>query len=242
MPRILALALILAASAARADTTIAVTVGDSIVQTYPEPYLVPIQGWGAKMALYTEGVTWVNRAVGGTSTKSFVERGYWANALAEHPGFMLIMFGYGDASPDVESHTEPSTYRANLHQMILDVRAIGGEPILVTPSTIRYPALDGFHVLRPDNLEAHVAAMIAQGAEDAVQVIDLHAMTVDLYDAIGIPQAQELYGFYNAEQGWEDRLHFSVYGAQEAARMIAEQLPDMAPDPPDPPTVGIFPY
>lgn len=223
---------------ALADSVLAVTVGDSIVKTYPQPYEVPIQGWGATIRKFTTGAVWVNQAVGGTSTKSYLARGYWPVALSGNPAFVLIQFGYGDASPDPESHTEPAEYRANLHQMILDVRAIGGEPVLVTPAAVRTPAADGIHVERPSGLEPWAAAMIAQGAEDGVQVIDMHAWTLDLYDSLGIVQAQALYGF-DISEGQPDRLHFSIYGATEAGRMVASNIPALGPPPP---VISVFPY
>jgi lysophospholipase L1-like esterase len=222
---------------AHAGSVLAVTVGDSIVKTYPQPYDVPIQGWGATIRLFTSGVSWVNQAVGGTSTKSYIARGYWATVLEASPDFVLIQFGYGDASPDAESHTEPAEYRANLHRMILDVRAIGGVPILVTPAAVRDVASDGIHVARPGVLEPWASAMIAQAVEDGVQVIDMHGWTLDLYDALGMTQAQALYGF-DISEGVPDRLHFSIFGATEAGEMVASRLPDMT----GAPGVSVFPY
>jgi lysophospholipase L1-like esterase len=221
---------------ARADF-LAVTVGDSIVKTYPQPYAVPIQGWGATLRQFTSGVFWVNQAVGGTSTKSYVERGYWTIAIGMSPDFVLIQFGYADASLDPEGHTEPAQFRANLHQMILDVRAYGGVPILVTPAAVRNAAPDGIHVQRPNELEPWASAMLAQGVEDGVQVVDMHGWTLDLYDSLAMAQAQALYGF-DISPGVPDRIHFSIYGATEAARMVASHLP-MSPAPPP---VSVFPY
>jgi lysophospholipase L1-like esterase len=230
-----AVLLIASSRTARADA-LGVTVGDSIVKTYPEPYDVPIQGWGAKLRLFTSGAVWVNQAVGGTSTKSYVERGYWSIALSGNPKWVLIQFGYADASADPEGHTDPATYRANLHQMILDCRAIGAEATLVTPTAIRATAPDGIHVDRPGALAPYADAMIAQAQDDGVRLIDMYHWSLDLYDAIGMSQAQALYGFDTVE-GPPDLIHFSVFGATEAAKMVASRLPGLGQ-----PAVAVFPY
>lgn len=238
--RLVVAACLLVAGSVHADA-VAVTVGDSIVRTYPEPHPlnVPIQGWGAKLYLFTTGVTWVNRAVGGTSTKTFIEKGYWAAALAENPDYILIQFGYGDSSAPPE-HTEPdTTYRAYLHQMIVEARAAGAEPILVTPAGLRNPALDGIHVQRPNGLEPYAEAMTAQALEDVVYEIDMQTWSLDAYDEVGFPDAQEMYGFLHPD-GWEDRLHFGIPGAIYAAAFVAEHLPLMYGT--SAPGVGIFPY
>ncbi|MGH9889041.1 MAG: hypothetical protein ACREBE_26145, partial [bacterium] len=57
---VVAIVLVIAALRTAHADVLAVTVGDSIVKTYPEPYDVPIQGWGAKLRLFTSGAVWVN--------------------------------------------------------------------------------------------------------------------------------------------------------------------------------------
>lgn len=235
-----ALLALLLAGTARADL-VAVTVGDSIVRSYPEPhpYGVPIQGWGARLGLFRPDVAWVNRAVGGTSTKTFLEKGYWAAALAEDADYVLIQFGYGDASGPPE-HTDPeTTYRANLHRMVVEARAAGAEPILVTPAGLRTVGFDGVHVHRPNGLEVYAAAMTSQAAEDGVHLIDMQAWSLATYDAVGFPEAQEVFGFTHPE-GWEDRLHFGYDGATYAAGFVASRLPPLVET--AAPGVSVFPY
>jgi lysophospholipase L1-like esterase len=214
---------------------LAIVVGDSIVREYPDD--LPIQGWGADLPKYFKpDRPWANYAWGGQSTTSFIAEGRWATALESHPEFVLIQFGINDSQPDPAFHSDPdSTYPANLHQMIADTRAIGAEPILVTPTAIRFVASDGFHVARPNGLEAYVAAMKAQAAADGVGVIDMQEWSLDTYDELGMPQAQALYGFMLYDEtpdspGIPDVIHFSHYGADQAARMIVARLPEVSPN------------
>jgi len=208
-------------------------MGDSIVRDYPEYpwyFTVPIQGWGHLIPRYFRPeLQWRNDARGHQSTTSFIAEGRVANALAAQPRFLLIMFGIVDADADPYYYAAPDTlYRQNLHRMVTDARAAGAEPIFVTPTPIRRAAEDGWHVARPNGLEPWADAMIAQGAEDGVPVADLQYWLLDEYDRIGVPTAQKLYGL--EQDGAQDTVHFSPYGADQAARHIAAQIPQLAPN------------
>ncbi|MFI5315712.1 MAG: GDSL-type esterase/lipase family protein [Myxococcota bacterium] len=222
--------LVAAARPAMADA-LAITVGDSIVQTYSPDQYPWIQGWGADVQKhFLPAIRWENDARGGQSTKSFVDQGLWASTLAAGPQFVLIQLGTNDWNPDPAYHTDPdTTYRTYLHQMILDARAIGAEPILVTPTAMRYTMPDGIHVERPSTTEPWASAMAAQAADDGVAVIDMQNWTLDTYDSLGMPTAQALYGFTIPGTETPDILHFSPYGANQAAQMVVNRLPAASP-------------
>ena len=171
---LIALALTAIPGSGVAQTTIAIA-SDSIAVQYPDVYFVPVQGWGAFVPVHLgPGFVWQNAAVGGASTESFIELGYWADVIASQPDVILIQFGANDVRSAPEVHTDPdTTYRENLHQMIVDARAIGAEPVLLTPFCFRYAAADGLHVLRPGHLEPYAAAMRAQAAADEVGILSL---------------------------------------------------------------------
>ncbi|HTO06129.1 MAG TPA: GDSL-type esterase/lipase family protein [Myxococcota bacterium] len=219
-----------AAASAQADPPLVITVGDSIVRDYPDYpccISVPIQGWGKEIRRYFgPGLTWRNDAVGGASTGSFIAEGRWSSTLAAHPQYIMIMFGVNDEQ-DPNYYADPNTtYRQNLHQMVSDARSIGAVPILVTPPPVR-TSPDGTHVSRPNLTTPYADAMTAQGAADAVPVADLHYWLLDTYDALGIPLAQQQYGL--DQGGMPDKVHFSPYGADQAARHIVSQLPELQP-------------
>lgn len=231
-----------------------ITIGDSIVQTYPDVWDWPIQGWGADIPKHFQPtIRWRNDARGGQSTTSFVAQGRWANTLAANPQFILIQLALGDMWGDAAIPPN-TTYREHLHQMIVDARAIGAEPILVTPTAIRW-APDGIHVQRPSPLEPWAAAMADQAAADGVALIDMHNWSLDLYDELGMPLAQELFGFIIPDgspgipPGTPDTLHFSHYGADQAAAMVVSQIREVSPNlaayllpTAEPSGVSVFPY
>jgi lysophospholipase L1-like esterase len=235
LPRLVLALLLLVAPAALADPPLAITVGDSVVETYPVPWPWPVQGWGADLPAYvSRNIVWRNDARGGESSKSFVDGGYWTLTLDAHPRFILIQLGSNDASPDPAHYTVPfTTYRVYLHRMASSARAAGAMPIFLTPLALRYAGPDGFHITRPNGLEDYVNAMIAQGAEDGVPVIDMFTWSMDTYDAIGIPEAQATYGFLIPDgpyAGYPDVVHFNYWGADQCAQAIAARLRDASPE------------
>ncbi len=212
---------------------LAIAVGDSLVQDYSpvEALGGPTQGWMHDLPLHfaTGELIWQDYARSGTSTKSYRDLGHWETALAAQPRWILIELGHNDArlAPDV--HTDPNTtYRENLHAMVIEARAIGAEPIFVTPPPYFYAAADGFHVRRPNGMEGYVAAMQAQAAVDSVAVVELHAPLMDYYDLLGISLSRQLYS-YEVGQNVPDIVHFSGRGAELAAGRIAAQLAVASP-------------
>jgi lysophospholipase L1-like esterase len=212
---------------------LAIAVGDSIVADYApgEVAAAAAQGWMYALPLYfaTGHLVWADHARSGTSTKSFRELGYWAAALAAGPRWILIQFGHNDSRLESAVHTDPdTTYRANLHAMVLEARAIGAEPVFVTPPPNFIAAEDGLHVRRPNGLEGYVSAMRAQASDDGVAVVELHPTLMDDYDQLGIQLARALYS-YEVSPGVPDLSHFSRKGAIHAAETIVSQLASASP-------------
>jgi lysophospholipase L1-like esterase len=243
---VLYLCLLLLARAAIADPPLAITVGDSLVRDYPDyPCCdtVDIQGWGKEIRKYFRAdLAWRNDAIGGSSTTTWLQNGYWSNTVSAHPRFILIMLGTNDFQ-DASHYADPeTTYRQNLHQMITDALGIGAEPILVTPPPMRI-TVDGETLLEPDWLAPWAVAMREQAVADGVPLVELHDWLLAEYEKIGVPAAQASYGLQNPP-GTEDRVHFSTWGADQAAQQIITELPaDLAAFelPPVQP-VPAFPY
>ncbi len=97
-----------------------VLVGDSTV--------APNGGWGpAFQEFLTGGASCANAARAGRSSKSYLDEGHWAPALALKGDYYLIQFGHNDQpGKGPERETEPATtYSANLARYVDEVRAGG---------------------------------------------------------------------------------------------------------------------
>lgn len=118
------------------EPTRVIIVGDSTLTTSA--------GYGAAMcAQFRPEVTCVNRAAGGTSTKSYRAAGNWDRAMATAKDgafkktFVLIQLGHNDGSERPERHTELPEYKANMARYVDEAQAAGATVILITPVTDR---------------------------------------------------------------------------------------------------------
>ena len=196
-----------------------VLVGDSTV--------TDAAGWGKAFAeMLLPGVNCTNTASGGQSTKSFLDGGRWAKALALHPTHVLIQFGHNDMpgkGPNRE--TDPkTTYRANLFRFVDETRAAGALPILVT-SIPRRTFKDGKLV---GELAPYVEAMRAVAAEQKVPLADLYARSVEAIEKLG-PEASEELGPIGKD-GKRDHTHLAQPGKELTARLLMAELRKVAPD------------
>ncbi len=198
-----------------------VLVGDSTVNAEG--------GWGKGFcAIMTPNVTCINEALNGRSSKSFIDEGAWAKALADNGDYYLIQFGHNDMKgKGPERETDPeTTYATNIRRYIRDARAIGAVPVVVT-SLSRRNYRDGVLV---QDLKTYSAAARRVGMEEDVTVIDLNAMSTKLLEGMTQAQADEFDATGHADQRAEnqkaavDRTHLNPKGQALFGRMVADTL------------------
>jgi lysophospholipase L1-like esterase len=197
-------------------------IGDSTVCEYPENN--PTRGWGHYLPEYfKDNVKIVNLAAGGRSTKSFIKEGRWTKTLAEKPQFILIQFGHNDShAKDRPEATDAATdYQEYLRQYVKEAREIGAVPVFVTSMLRRTYKADGSF---DDILEPYAEAMKAVAAELKVPVVDLHAMSRELYLKLGQEKSREL------ENKDGDNTHFGEKGARAMAELVMSKLPSVVPE------------
>lgn len=179
----------------------------------------------------TEGVTCINDAKGGASTKTYRQEGYWAKALADKPDYMLIQFGHNDEQSEehLARETDLQTeYPANLKRFVEEAHAQGISPILVTPLTRRYYEADGkIH----SDLLAHAEAMKKVAAEEHTPLIDLHADSIAYLNTL--PEAQGMaLGITKKDAAGNtipDKTHLNYEGSYLFGRMVAEEMGKAVP-------------
>ena len=208
-----------------------VLVGDSTV--------APQGGWGPGLcAVMRPNVTCIDDALNGRSTKSFIDEGAWAKALARHGNYYLIQFGHNDQKPSPALHTDPdTTYAANLRRYIADARSIGATPVILSPLA-RRTFRDG----KPSNadLELYANAARAVAQSEHVSFIPLLDLSDQLLSTMTQDQADEFDATGHADQRAEngkaplDRTHLNPHGQQVFGHLVADQLirvqPELRPD------------
>ena len=202
---------------------------DSTAQTYSTS-LRPQMGWGQKLASYFDTSTTVaNHAIGGRSSRSFIEQGRLDTILATiQPGdYLFVQFGHNDASSgNPERYTSPTDYKRYLRDNYMaGATARGATPVLITPVSRRdYDANGQFRVSFPD----YVNRVHELVNETGVAMIDLSARSRAYLNSIGPEAAKGVFlhtspGQYPAfPDGVADNTHFQEHGANQMARIVSE--------------------
>jgi len=176
--------------------------GDSTVCDQPRE---PWNSWGQMLPRFFEpGVAVANYAQSGESIKSSLgARRFEKIFNVMKPGdWLLIQFGHNDMkdrAPDALS-----IYKANLKRLVSETRSKGGTPVLITSmerkAGLNAPTLSGY----PDTVRA-------AAREENAALIDLNAMSVQLYRALGT----------NLDRAFQDGTHHNNYGSYELAKCVA---------------------
>lgn len=204
-----------------------VLVGDSTVAVQG--------GWGPGFcADLMPSVDCRDLAVNGRSTKSYIDEGLWAKALEARGQFYFIQFGHNDQKEQPELHTDAdTTFKANLHRYVREVREMGGTPILVTPLS-RRNYKDGELIVDP--LREYAAATREVAAADRVPLIDLYRLSrallepmmqqqADRYDAPTHDDAKA----EGATAARPDRTHLNELGKKTFGDMVANAASQNVP-------------
>lgn len=198
--------------------------GDSTVQTY-SPENAPQAGWGQFISDYfTNEVNFHNHAMGGRSSKTFVEEGRLNTILQQlQPGdWLLIQMGHNDANQaKPERYTEPFTEFQRYLSMYLDgAQEKGAFPLLITP-VARLNYKNGDYA---NDFPEYCESMKQLGARRNVPVIDLMNAALLHYQKIGFNAARE---YYMASFNGTDYTHFNEHGARQIAALLAEEIREM---------------
>jgi lysophospholipase L1-like esterase len=195
-----------------------IIIGDSTASTYTATD--PLKGWGQELQQFfkTGAVTVINKAIGGRSSRSFIEDGHWKSTLAlmQKGDFLLISFGTNDAGSVAERHTDTAGFRQYLTQYVTESRAMGVIPILVstvcqnswTGTTLK----EGFTIGANDYRGAMIRVVDALN----VAFVDLEKRTAALFTSLG--QATLSASYFNGG------THFQEKGAIAVAKCVAEGI------------------
>jgi alpha-L-fucosidase 2 len=198
-----------------------VLVGDSTV--------TDTSGWGWGFRQFVnDGATVGNSAQSGRSSKSYRDEGHWKTALALKGDYYLIQFGHNDQpGKGPKRETDPATtFTANMARYVDEVRAQGGQPILVTSLVRR-----NFDPAHPGRLKSTlgpwVEAVKKLAAEKNVPLIDLHASSLALCERLGPAETAKLNPA--KPDGLPDATHLEGEGSVVFARLVAEELRRVVP-------------
>jgi lysophospholipase L1-like esterase len=204
----------------KADQISVFLAADSTVQMYVDDKYQG--GWGEFLQDYfTNDVQVVNHAIGGRSSKSFVEEGR-LKKITEVIGagdYLLIQMGHNDSTKSKpERYTDPFTsYKEYLKMYIQSARMCRAEPVLITP-VARLHFDNGNFI---NDFPEYCQVMKEVAKEEKVLLIDLMGKSLSLFEKLGY---QEVYTFFMVSVNEHDYTHFTKKGAKRMAELVAESL------------------
>jgi lysophospholipase L1-like esterase len=185
----------------KADVPTVFILGDSTVCDQPAE---PWNSWGQMLPRFFQpDIAIANHAESGETI---------ASSLAAHrfdkvfslmkPGdYLFLQFGHNDMKSRATNALE--RYVEDFKRVIAETRARGGTPVLVTSmerkAGVEHPTLMGY----PD-------AVRAVAKEENCALIDLNAMSVVFYKALGT----------NIGKAFQDGTHHNNYGSYELAKCV----------------------
>ncbi len=190
--------------------------GDSTVTDQPRD---PNASWGQMFTrFFGPGVAVANHAESGETMKSFITGMRLDKMLSymKKGDYLFLQFGHNDQKENwPQTYVEPfTTYKAYLKVFIAEARRRGATPVLVT-SMHRRNFDDQGRI--KNTLGDYPEAMRQVAREENVLLIDLHAMSAKLYEALGPAKSPAMF----AGNG-RDATHHSAYGAYELAKCVVE--------------------
>lgn len=206
--------------------------GDSTVTDQNrEPYA----GWGQMLPrFFSQEVAVANHAWSGLALFSFKGGKRLDKILSQmRPGdYLFIQFGHNDQKDKSKDAGPFKRYKTNLQEFVAAARSKGGIPVLVTPMERRRFDRAG---VQTATLSDYAEAVRQVGAEEKVPVIDLNAMSLKLYAALGPDKSKAAFIHHPAntypgqKEALADDTHHSPYGAYELARCVIEGIKATVP-------------
>ena len=190
----------------------------------------PWASWGQMFPRFLKPeIVVANYAESGETLKAFRRENRLKKILSlMKPGDYLFMeFAHNDQKPG-PNHVDPfTTYQDELRYFISEARKKGGKPVLVTSTNRRKFDETGKIV---NTLEEYPEAMRQLAIEEHVPLIDLNAMSKDLFEALGSENSTKAFVHYpantypNQDKPLADNTHFNPYGAYELAKCVVQSI------------------
>ncbi|MCB0531422.1 MAG: rhamnogalacturonan acetylesterase [Lewinellaceae bacterium] len=213
------------------EVTTVYLVGNSTVTDQKNE---PWASWGQMLPIFfePENVAIANHAESGESLKRFQSENRLEKiqSTLKAGDYLFIQFGHNDQKTESSAYVAPFTgYKEQLMVFIEAAREKGATPVLVTPVHRRTFDDQGKII----NSHGDYPEAMRQVAKEAgVPLIDLHAMSQQLFEALGPEGSKKAFvhfpaGSFPGQDGaLADDSHFSTYGAMQLALCIVQGIQD----------------
>jgi lysophospholipase L1-like esterase len=178
-------------------------------------------------AFFDSSVTIKNKAVGGESTRTYIEENLWQQVIdsLKAGDYLLIQFGHNDEVRSKESYTTENAFKANLSRFVTEARNKKANPVLITPVARRKFDASG----KIEDGHALYAGLVQQVAHELhVPLIDLNKKSLELLQQFGPDRSKALFVALGANPYYpkdvEDITHFNEAGAAQMAAIVLAEI------------------
>ena len=213
-------------------------VGDSTVQTYNDK-AYPQTGWGQVIGYFFDGarVKVNNAALGGRSSRTFIEEGRLDGALksAQKGDYLFVQFGHNDRDYSKEArYVPPADFPGYIQKFVDAGKAKGVNVILISPMNLN--GSRNVFSTGSNNYDAR-GMMQTVAKNNKVPFVDLNMKSYNTYNTTykNMPDYVTRYLYKKLEKGEypnypdgvnDGTTHFQEMGSMGHAQMICEELED----------------
>ncbi|MES2673495.1 MAG: rhamnogalacturonan acetylesterase [Pseudomonadota bacterium] len=195
-------------------------IGDSTVTDQPYE---PAASWGQMLPrFFKDEVAVANHAESGETMKAFIMELRLAKVLEtiKKDDYLFIQFGHNDQKQQWQQTyaDAETTYKDYLKVLIAEARLRGATPVVITSMQRRNFDQNG----KIQNTHGNYPEAVREVAKEMkVALIDLEAMSIKLYEALGPDKAPLAFNDYG-----KDKTHHNNYGAYELAKCVVQGIRD----------------
>lgn len=196
----------------------------------------PWASWGQMIPrFFSSEIAIANHAESGESANTFIAAKRLKKVLSEMKkgDYLMVEFGHNDQKQKGPGKGAYYSFMTNLKTFIDEVRAKGGQPILLTPTRRRKFDKEG----RTVNTHGEYPDAVRWiAAKENVPLIELNNMTGTLYEALGEEESKKAFVHYpmgsfpGQTKELADNTHFNPYGAYQIAKCVIEGMKKVTPE------------
>ncbi len=211
-------------------------VGDSTVQTYKDN-VYPQTGWGQVIGYFFDGarVKVNNAALGGRSSRTFIEEGRLDGALqsAQKGDFLFVQFGHNDRDySKAARYVDPKDFPGYIQKYVDAGKKKGVNVILISPMNLN--GSRNVFSTGANNYDAR-GMMQTVAKNNKIPFVDLNMKSYNTYNTTykSMPDYVTRYLYKKLEKGEypnypdgvnDGTTHFQEMGSMGHAQMICEEL------------------
>lgn len=218
-------------------------IGDSTVCSFNDNYFYPRYGYGTQLMEYFEADRFEvqNLAMSGRSSLSFLsEANYQTLINGMQSGDVLVIgFGHNDEKAEAARYTNPNgdytvagSFANNLYEKYIKIAKEKGVTVILCTPIVRRTSTGEWknsqlHITSDSDGFAggdYPAAIIRLGKDTDTAVVDMTALTKELYDSLGAEETLNLHAWLSSKPGSVDDTHTNIWGAKYNAYMFAKAV------------------